>query len=130
MRRVAPRPTGSARSCTRWHWATMVEPPPAACTPVRPGWPATSPCGCSARDDAMTGHRTPTSLLLAAAVGVVIAVLLGVGDPGPAAVTPEAPRSLRLPNGTVVRVHPVSTGRDGQLGVPDDPRSAGWWRGG
>jgi hypothetical protein len=79
----------------------------------------------------MTGHRTSTSLLLTAAVGVVLAVLLGVGDPGPAdPVAPEAPRSLRLPSGRVVPVHAVSTGRDGWLDVPDSPRSAGWWRGG
>ena len=28
----------------------------------------------------------------------------------------------------MVPVHAVSTGRDGQLDVPDNPRSAGWWR--
>jgi hypothetical protein len=78
----------------------------------------------------MFRHRTFTSLLLAAA-GAVLAVLLGLVTPGPAdPVLPEAPRSLRLPSGRVVPVHAVSTGRDGQLDVPDNPRSAGWWRGG
>lgn len=69
--------------------------------------------------------------MLAAAAGVGLAVVLGLLIPGTAGpVTPEAPRSLRLPSGQVVPVHAVSTGRDGQLEVPDDPRSAGWWRGG
>ena len=78
----------------------------------------------------MIRHRTFTSLLLAAAVGAVPAVLLGLLTPSLAdPVVPEAPRSLRLPSGRVVPVHAVSTGRDGQLDVPDDPRSAGWWRG-
>ena len=78
----------------------------------------------------MIRHRTFTSLLLAAAAGAVLAVLLGLLTPGPAdPVVPEAPRSLRLPSGRVVPVHAVSTGRDGQLDVPDNPRSAGWWRG-
>ena len=77
----------------------------------------------------MIRHRTFTSFLLAAAV--VLAVLLGLVTPRSAdPVVPEAPRSLRLPRGRVVPVHAVSTGRDGQLDVPDDPRSAGWWRGG
>jgi hypothetical protein len=79
----------------------------------------------------MSRHPFSTSLLLPAAVGAVLAVLLGLLTPGPAApLAPEAPRSLRLPSGRVVPVHAVSTGRDGQLDVPDDPRSAGWWRGG
>ena len=61
----------------------------------------------------------------------MLAVLLGLVTPRPAdPVVPEAPRSLRLPSGRVVPVHAVSTGRDGQLDVPDNPRSAGWWRGG
>ena len=78
----------------------------------------------------MIRHRTFTSLLLAAALGAVLAVLLGLLTPGPAdPATPEAPRSLRLPSGRVVPVHAVSTDRDGQLDVPDDSRSAGWWRG-
>ena len=77
----------------------------------------------------MIRHRTFTSFLLAAAA--VLAVLLGLVTPRPAdPVVPEAPRSLRLPSGRVVPVHAVSTGRDGQLDVPDNPRSAGWWRGG
>ena len=78
----------------------------------------------------MFGRRTFTMLLLAAA-GAVLAVLPGLVTPGPAdPVVPEAPRSLRLPSGRVVPVHAVSTGLHGQLDVPDDPRSAGWWRGG
>jgi hypothetical protein len=79
----------------------------------------------------MVGGPTFTSRLLTAAAGAVVAVLLGMVVPAPAApVVPEAPRSLRLPSGRVVPVHAVSTGRDGQLDVPDDPRYAGWWRGG
>jgi Sortase domain len=78
----------------------------------------------------MIRHRTFTSLLLAVACGAVLLVLLGAFTPGPAdPAVSEAPRSLRLPSGRVVPVHPVSTTRDGQLDVPDDPRIAGWWRG-
>jgi hypothetical protein len=78
----------------------------------------------------MIRHRTFTSLWLAAAAGAVLAVLLGLLTPGPAhPLVPEAPRSLRLPSGRVVPVQAISTGRDGQLDVPDDPRTAGWWRG-
>ena len=70
-----------------------------------------------------------TSLLMMVSVGAVFAVLLGL-FPGPAdPAVPEEPRSLRLPSGQVIAVHAVSTGRDGQLDVPDNPRSAGWWRG-
>jgi len=42
----------------------------------------------------------------------------------------EPPRSVRLPSGVIVRVHAVSTGPDGLLGVPGDITRAGWWRGG
>ena len=45
-------------------------------------------------------------------------------------VVPEAPRTLRLPGGTTVRVRAVGTRRDGRLAVPKDVRTAGWWRGG
>jgi hypothetical protein len=78
----------------------------------------------------MIQHRRSTSLLLAVAVGAVLAGLLGLVPHGPAdPVVPEGPQSLRLPSGRVVAVHAVSTGRDGQLDVPDNPRFAGWWRG-
>ena len=79
----------------------------------------------------MTRHATFTSLLLAVAAGAGLLLLLGLVAPGPAdPVVPEPPRSLRLPSGQVVLVDAVSTGRDGRLDVPDDPRTAGWWRGG
>ena len=77
----------------------------------------------------MLRHHTITSLLLTAAAGAVVAVLLGTPSPGDPMV-PEAPGSLRLPSGRVVPVRVVSTDGNGQLDVPDDPRSAGWWRGG
>jgi hypothetical protein len=79
----------------------------------------------------MIQHRRSATVLLTAAAGALLAVLLGLLTPGPAApVVPEAPQSLRLPSGRVVPVHAVSTGQNGQLDVPDDPRSAGWWSGG
>jgi hypothetical protein len=46
------------------------------------------------------------------------------------AVAPEAPTSARLPDGTRVPIRAVSTRADGLLDVPDDIRTAGWWRGG
>jgi len=75
----------------------------------------------------MIRHHAFTSLVLAASTGALLAVLLGAFTPDPA--TSEEPRSLRLPSGRVVPVQAVSTGRHGQLDVPDDPRTAGWWRG-
>ena len=42
----------------------------------------------------------------------------------------EAPTHVRLPSGTDVDVDAVSTTSDGLLDVPDDIRTAGWWRGG
>ncbi|CUR60155.1 putative Peptidase C60 sortase A and B [metagenome] len=45
-------------------------------------------------------------------------------------VVPERPRSARLPSGTVVPIRAVSTTASGRLDVPDDVRTAGWWRGG
>jgi hypothetical protein len=45
-------------------------------------------------------------------------------------VVPGAPVSARLPSGTVVPIRGVSTRADGELAVPRDVRTAGWWRGG
>jgi len=45
-------------------------------------------------------------------------------------VVAEAPTQVRLPSGTDVAVKAVSTTADGLLDVPDDIRTAGWWRGG
>ena len=47
-----------------------------------------------------------------------------------AGVVAEAPTQVRLPSGTRVAVKAVSTTADGLLDVPDDIRTAGWWRGG
>ena len=44
--------------------------------------------------------------------------------------TPEAPREIRLSSGEELPVRSVSTRPDGLLDVPDDVRTAGWWRGG
>lgn len=43
---------------------------------------------------------------------------------------PEAPGRVRLPSGTTVPVVAVGTTADGVLDVPEDIRTAGWWRGG
>jgi hypothetical protein len=45
-------------------------------------------------------------------------------------VRPEAPRAIRLPDGTTLPVRAVGTRPDGELAVPDDVRIAAWWRGG
>lgn len=45
-------------------------------------------------------------------------------------IVPEAPRSARLPSGLVVPVRAVGTRKDGLLDVPEDVRTAGWWKGG
>ena len=44
--------------------------------------------------------------------------------------TAEAPTQVRLPSGTTVGVVAASTTPAGLLDVPDDIRTAGWWRGG
>ncbi|MGI9156582.1 MAG: class F sortase [Marmoricola sp.] len=48
----------------------------------------------------------------------------------PSVVSPERPLSAQLPSGTVVPVVPVSSNAKGELDVPSDIRTAGWWRGG
>ena len=62
----------------------------------------------------------------------LLALLLGMFAPGPGEdpLPPQVPRSVRLPSGAVLEVHPVGTRRAGALAVPDDARAAGWWRGG
>jgi hypothetical protein len=45
-------------------------------------------------------------------------------------VQPAAPSAARLPDGRVVPIRPVSTTFDRTLDVPEDIRTAGWWRGG
>lgn len=46
------------------------------------------------------------------------------------AVRPEVPSRSVLPDGTRVPIKTVGTTRHGSLAVPDDIRTAGWWRGG
>ena len=46
------------------------------------------------------------------------------------AVQPERPEMARLPSGALIPIRAVSTLADGRLDVPDDIRTAGWWRGG
>src|SRR5690349_6259807 len=41
----------------------------------------------------------------------------------------EPPRLVVLPSGRRVALRPARTLRHGLLGVPDDVRRAGWWRG-
>ncbi len=48
----------------------------------------------------------------------------------PTSVTPEPPTGLSLPGGRTVRVRPSNGLPDGSLGIPDDLRTAAWWRGG
>src|SRR6478736_2447130 len=130
MRRVAPR-VRSARSGTPSRWAAVGRSRPARCTPGRPGWPVTSPSGCSVQAEAMIRHRTLASLTLATAVGAALVLLVGpLTTNPPEPVGSQAPRSVELPSGRVVPIQAVATGRDGELDVPDDPRTAGWWHGG
>ena len=76
----------------------------------------------------MDAHRILTAFAPAAALALFIGLFApGQGeDPAP----PQVPRSVQLPSGVVVPVRAVGTDRDGELPVPDDARSAGWWRGG
>ncbi len=46
------------------------------------------------------------------------------------AVQPERPEMARLPSGALIPIRAVSTLPDRRLDVPDDIRTAGWWRGG
>jgi hypothetical protein len=45
-------------------------------------------------------------------------------------VQPEQPETAQLPSGAVVPIRAVSTRPDGSLDVPENIRTAGWWRGG
>jgi hypothetical protein len=45
-------------------------------------------------------------------------------------VQPERPLTARLPSGVVLPIRAISSRTDGRLDVPDDIRTAGWWRGG
>ena len=76
----------------------------------------------------MTLHHT----LRAFAPAIVLALFVGMFAPGQGEdpVPPQVPRSVRLPSGVQLPVRAVGTDRDGELRVPDDARSAGWWRGG
>ncbi|MBV9831840.1 MAG: hypothetical protein JOZ82_09605, partial [Marmoricola sp.] len=48
----------------------------------------------------------------------------------PSSVAPEPPDHVRLPGGRMVRVRPSNSLPDGSLGIPQDLRTAAWWRGG
>lgn len=48
----------------------------------------------------------------------------------PSSVAAERPTALRLPGGRSVRVRATTTRPDLSLDIPDDLRTAGWWRGG
>ena len=76
----------------------------------------------------MAAHRT----LRAFAPALVLGLFLGMFAPGQGEdpVPPQAPRSVRLPSGVEVPVRAVGTDSRGELRVPADVRSAGWWRGG
>lgn len=96
----------------------------------------------------MTGAGVRAPLGAALAAGLVVVVTTSVTGPGPAGVVPdpgsaaraasgepgrvapEAPRLVRLPDGTSLRVRPVPVRPDGRLAVPTDVRVAGWWSGG
>ncbi|MET1059421.1 MAG: class F sortase [Nocardioides sp.] len=81
----------------------------------------------------MTGcahAREPTSPVVNAAGDTTAAPAVPPAQRAASQVVPEAPRVVRLPSGTTVRVSAVGTRRDGRLAVPGDVRRAGWWRGG
>ncbi len=48
----------------------------------------------------------------------------------PSVMRTEPPELARLPSGALIPILAVSTLPDGRLDVPDDIRTAGWWRGG
>jgi Sortase domain len=87
----------------------------------------------------LAGHRTPQRAVADTTPGAS-----GRPRPAPAPpvhaatparrlatlVVPEAPRAVRLPSGRVVPVRAVSTRAGRVLDVPEDIRTAGWWRGG
>ena len=74
-------------------------------------------------------RRTLTAVGPAVLVALLVGTLApdrGEGRPVPS----QAPRSVQLPSGVVLPVRAIGTDRDGELAVPDDAGTAGWWRGG
>jgi hypothetical protein len=78
---------------------------------------------------AAVGPRGPAARALTAPAAVRTPATAAAGI-RTGAVSPEAPRGVRLPSGLLVPVRPVSTTADGVLDVPGDIEVAGWWRGG
>ena len=74
--------------------------------------------------------RSPLAALAPGVVLALFVVMFAPGQPEQHETLPQVPRSVRLPSGAVLQVHPVGTGRAGALAVPEDARAAGWWRGG
>lgn len=99
-------------------------------TTLAAGLVATAACAWAAnrsdspdRGHPAAGHVTPSAPRAVHSTGPVVPARR-------AGVVPEIPRRTVLPDGTVVPVRAVGTGRDGTLAVPSDIRVAGWWRGG
>ena len=76
----------------------------------------------------MAAHRTLRAL--APALGLALFLGMFVPGQGEDPVPPQVPRSVRLPSGVEVPVRAVGTDTRGELRVPADARSAGWWQGG
>ncbi len=90
-------------------------------------------CGQSERSGAAAGEQldaglSPTSRLPSTASRRVEEVRSA--SRAPSVVVAEEPGLTRLPSGATVLVRAVSTGPNGELAVPRDLASAGWWRGG
>lgn len=91
------------------------------------GAPAASPPGSAVDPSTPPGARsrgTPTASSEAPAQPAVPA------RRAPSVVVPQPPVAARLPSGTVVAIREVSSRADGELAVPEDVDTAGWWKGG
>ena len=89
-------------------------------------------CGQSDRSGAPAGERADTgrSSTSQAPPAAPRVEEVRSASRAPSVVVAEEPGLTRLPSGAVVRVRAVGTTPAGQLAVPRDIASAGWWRGG
>ncbi len=88
-------------------------------------------------EGAAPGSRLEVSEPLAPGVSTFGATPDGTSLPeaarAPAAhpeLAPFEPVSVQLPGSGAANIDPVATGRDGNLGLPEDPSRMGWWTGG
>jgi Sortase domain len=96
------------------------------------GWWAIDGSDSSRADVLKVSRPKPADLASSSAGGEPAATPTPalVGRPAGSQITPERPRRIILPSGTVMRVRRTSTATTGSLDIPTNIKQAGWWDGG